>query len=230
MGCDLKTDHRVDWLRAGDFDAAVLPPASAGEESSPEAGADAPSGILANLTEEQKGLLGQIVSVYLNGCRSPFIFCEATSSSSSSLLYGGSQPNIAVQVDETDFQRLEMENLLDLTTNSGGDLRGKPTALGIKLGTILRDARVAQQRNLAKLVLRIKAQPVANDIAGELLKFREFFLESSELLRCEANQVFFRKWANNPTISLLAETRASGYWNNDKIQELHHDLDTLRVE
>lgn len=230
-GCDVKAEHRVDWLTAGDFDGAVLAqdPTVVDDEPSTEASAAAASAVLSNLTEEQKDLLHLIVGVYLGGCRSAFIFCHATSTSCPTLLYGGSQPNIAVRADETDFQRLAMENLLDLTTNSGGQLRGKPTALGIKVDAILKDARTAQQRNLAKLVLRVKAQPVANDVAGELLKLREFFLEAPELLIPQENQQFFRKWANNPTISLLAETRASGYWTKEKFEELHRDLDTLKV-
>ncbi len=197
--------------------------------SSSEAGAAATSAVLSNLTEEQKDLLQQIVDVYQGGCRSAFIFCEATSTSSPSLLYGGSQPNIAVDADETDFERLATENLLDLTTNSGGELRGKPTALGVRVATILKVERAAQQRNLAKLILRAKSQSVTNDVAGELLKLREFFLEVPELLRYQKNQEFFRKWANDPTISLLAETRASGYWTNERLEELYRDLDALKV-
>lgn len=227
-GCDVKTENRIDWLKAGDFDAAVRPPDPILErEASVEEGAVA-TGRVPNLTEEQNDLLHQIVGVYTSGCHTPFIFCDATSTSAPGLVYGGSQPNIEVHADETDFQRLAAEQLLDLTRNSQGGLRGKPTALGIKVETALQNARLAQQNRLAKLVLRVKAQRVANDIAGELMKLREFFLDEAPDLRMK-NREFFDKWPNNTTISLLAETRATGYWTKERIEELYRDLDTLEV-
>jgi len=67
-----------------------------------------------------------------------------------------------------------------------------------------------------------------NDIAGEILNLREFLLaDPDSRLTTPTNQVFFRKWANNPTMSLIAETRASGFWTKEKIEELHRDLDQL---
>jgi len=54
-------------------------------------------------------------------------------------------------------------------------------------------------------------------------------VSTTELLIPQENQQFFRKWANNPTISLLAETRASGYWTKEKFEELHRDLDQRTV-
>ncbi len=86
-----------------------------------------------NLTEEQKELLRQIVGAYARGSRAPFIFTGPTSTSGPTLIYGGSQPNIEVDGDESDLQRLAKEQLLDLTRNSQGLLRGKPTALGINM-------------------------------------------------------------------------------------------------
>jgi predicted nucleotide-binding protein len=227
-GCDVKTENRTGWLSAGDFDAAVRVPDTFVEPEASVGEVAAIAGPVPNLTEEQKDLLHQIVGVYTSGCRTPFIFCDATSTSTAGLVYGGPQPNIEVHADETDFQRLAMEHLLDVTRNSDGDLRGKPTALGINLDAVLRNARVAQQSKLAKLVLRVRAQRVANDIAGELMKLREFFLdEAPELL--SKNQEFFDKWPNDTTISLLAETRATGYWTKEKIEELYRDLDSLDV-
>ena len=147
------------------------------------------------------------------------------------MLYSGPQTKVEVRADEFDLQRLATEQFLDVTRDSQGHPRGKPTALGIKVDTVLQNARLAQQNKLAKLVLRIKTQPVTNDIAGELLKLREFFLDEAPdlLVSSRTNQEFFRKWPNNPTISLLAETRASGYWTKEKIEELHRDLDALDV-
>jgi hypothetical protein len=92
-----------------------------------------------------------------------------------------------------------------------------------------RDTRETRRHRLTQLILRVKVNPVANDIAGELIKLRNFFLDEAPelLLRSKKNQEFFRKWSNNPTISLLAETRASGFWTKEKIEELHRDLDAL---
>jgi hypothetical protein len=94
-----------------------------------------------------------------------------------------------------------------------------------------RESRIAQEHSLRKLILRVKVQPVANDIAGELLKLRSFLLDEAPelLLHSERHQEFFRKWANNPTISLVAETRATGFWTREKIEELHRDLDALET-
>jgi predicted nucleotide-binding protein len=226
-GCDVKTENRTRWLSAGDFDAAVRVPDTFLEPEASVGEAAAIAGRVPNLTGEQKTLLRQIVGVYVAGCHSPFILCE-TDTGGASLLYGGPQPDMEVHADETDFQRLAMEQLLDLTRDARGGLRGKPTALGIKVDAVLRNARVAQQSKLAKLVLRVRVLRVANDIAGELMKLREFFLdEAPELL--SKNQEFFDKWPNDTTISLLAETRATGYWTKEKIEELYRDLDSLDV-
>jgi hypothetical protein len=222
-GCDVKTDYRIDWLRAGDFDAAVAAPDAFAEHGTPIDDVAAPTGHVPNLTGEQKTLLRQIVGVYVAGCHSPFIFLE-TGNGTANLSYGGSRPDVEVHADDADLRRLVAEQLLDFTADWG--MRLKLTALGIKVDALLQNANVAQQHKLAKLVLRVKAQSVANNIAGELMKLREFFLvESPELLT--KHQEFFRKWPNNPTISLLAETRANGYSTKEKVEELHRDLDTL---
>ena len=78
-GCDVSTEHQIDWFMAGDFDAAVQKPdqASAERETSTERGA-ATAERVPNLTEGQKALLHQIVGVYVAGCHSSFMFCEAT--------------------------------------------------------------------------------------------------------------------------------------------------------
>ena len=224
-----KTDNRTAWLSAGDFDAAVHIPDRAFVEPEASTGeAVAVTGRAPNVTEQQRDLLHRIVGVYTSGCHSPFIFLHPTPRRAAILLYNGPQPKIEVRADEFDLERLATEQLVDVTRDSRGHLRGKPTALGIKADSVLQNARLAQQSKLAKLVLRVKAQRVANDIAGELMKLRELFLdEAPELLM--KNQAFFNKWPNNTTISLLAETRATGYWTKEKIEELYRDLDTLHV-
>jgi hypothetical protein len=91
-----------------------------------------------------------------------------------------------------------------------------------------RDKRADQEHRLSQLVLRVRTNPVANDMAGELISMRNFFLnDCPELLRSPGNQDFFGKWLNDPTISLLAETRASGFWTKEKLEELNRDLGTL---
>jgi hypothetical protein len=80
-----------------------------------EKGVEVTQRVLPNLTDEQEELLRQIVGVYTSGCRSPFLLCRATHTTGPTLLYGGSQPNIEVDGDEIDFQRLADEQLLDLT-------------------------------------------------------------------------------------------------------------------
>jgi predicted nucleotide-binding protein len=82
-----------------------------------------------NLTNEQWDLLGTLVQVYNRGCKSEFLFVQTMSGSS--LIYSG-HPSVEVSASETDFEGLARENLVHLGRNSSGELRGKPTARGIR--------------------------------------------------------------------------------------------------
>lgn len=95
-----------------------------------------------------------------------------------------------------------------------------------------RESRFAHKQTLTRLILRIKVQPVTNDIPAELIELRSFFLDEAPelLLRSKRNQEFFRKWPNNPTMSLLASTPGvEGFWTMEKINELRQDLDTIEI-
>jgi len=62
--------------------------------------------------------------------------------------------------------------------------------LPIEDAVISRDS--ASRQELGRLVLRIKVQPVTNDIAGEILNLREFLLaDPDSRLTTPTNQVFF---------------------------------------
>jgi hypothetical protein len=90
------------------------------------------AGVEFNLTEEQWDLIRTIVKVYNTGCRSEFLVIQTMDSKPTLLYLTGCHPNVEVEAGASDFERLCAEGLIDLGRNSGGDLRGKPTALGIK--------------------------------------------------------------------------------------------------
>lgn len=81
-------------------------------------------------------------------------------------------------------------------------------------------------RRLSQLKIRIASQPIANYIANDLMQLREFFIEHHELLfeRTE-NFEFWRKWLNDPSLSLMAG--ATGYWTKEKLQDMLTDLGRL---
>jgi hypothetical protein len=85
-----------------------------------------------NLTEEQWDLLKLIVEVYNAGCRSEFLLVQSMTTKPTLVYLTGCHPNVGVDAGETDFQRLGAESLIDLSSSSDGELRGKPTALGIR--------------------------------------------------------------------------------------------------
>jgi hypothetical protein len=106
-------------------------------ESAPKPGApDSPDKPLdphlaaLNITPDQLELLGAIVAVYRDGCRSEFIVTR--SHSGSALVYPG-RPGVPITADDTDFDQLASVGLLQLGLSSQGDRRGKPTAAGIRM-------------------------------------------------------------------------------------------------
>jgi hypothetical protein len=95
-----------------------------------KAGAD-PNLTKTNLTSEQLDLLRTVVGVYREGCRSEFIVARKLSGSSN-LVYPG-RSAVPITADDTDFERLAHLDLVQLGRSSRGDLRGKPTATGLRL-------------------------------------------------------------------------------------------------
>lgn len=82
-----------------------------------------------NLTSEQRELLNTIVGVYNAGCQTEFIVSHTQTGSS--LIYSG-HPAVSINAGDSDFQQLEKLNLISLTRNSQGSLRGKTTGDGIR--------------------------------------------------------------------------------------------------
>jgi predicted nucleotide-binding protein len=82
-----------------------------------------------NLTSEQLDLLRTLVGVYKEGCRTEFLVTHTHSGSS--LVYAG-HSSVPITADDTDFERLAQLDLVQLGRSPRGDLRGKPTAAGLK--------------------------------------------------------------------------------------------------
>jgi pyrimidine deaminase RibD-like protein len=82
-----------------------------------------------NLTDKQMKLLATVVSVYRSGCHTEFLV--ARSHTGAGLVYPR-RDAVPIVADDTDFERLAAEKLIDLGRNAQGLLRGKPTAFGIQ--------------------------------------------------------------------------------------------------
>jgi hypothetical protein len=81
-----------------------------------------------NLTEQQKELLRILVSMHEYSGGSEFKFVRSLTSSG--LCYPGGI-SVRVENDNTDFLRLDRENLIDFICTSPNVYSGKPTQLGI---------------------------------------------------------------------------------------------------
>ena len=85
-----------------------------------------------NVTDEQLDLLRTLVDVYNGGCRTEFLLSQ--SFEGTSLIYDDrAQPNIEIEAEVSDFERLASEDLLDVRYTERGTLGGKPTAKGVRL-------------------------------------------------------------------------------------------------
>jgi hypothetical protein len=83
-----------------------------------------------NLTGTQQKLLQQIVEQFNKGTKREFLWLR--SHDGNSLAYGqGVSIWIDPDCDQSDFQRLAREDLIDIGRTPSGTLRGKPTAKGI---------------------------------------------------------------------------------------------------
>ena len=104
-----------------------------------------------NLTDQQKDLLRLLVSMHESSGGAEFKFVRSLTSSGLSYPGGMSVP---VENDNTDFRRLERENLIDFTCTGTNLYSGKPTQLGItfvRRGFALFEAGAVQQVDPAKV-------------------------------------------------------------------------------
>jgi hypothetical protein len=102
-----------------------------------------------NLTDQQKDLLCVLVSMHESSGGAQFNFVRSLTSSG--LCYPG-DISMPVANDETDFQRLVRENLIDFSCTSPNVYRGKPTQLGITIvrrGFALFDAESPPKEGVA---------------------------------------------------------------------------------